>query len=348
MNNYAYIRKLLFCLPPEVAHLLVLKVIKHNIWNFKKNSNYNLQQNIMGLEFKSPLGLAAGFDKDGDAFPGILDLGFGFIEFGTVTPIAQAGNPKPRLFRLTKSKAIINRMGFNNNGVVPLAKKLKHRTKNSILGVNVGKNKDTPLDCAVDDYLYCYRVIHNYADYVTINLSSPNTKGLRELQNDKYLSKILFSLKNMQSKLEQENGKYVPIAIKVAPDLSEYEVENISKLLLEYELDGVVATNTSIDRSCLRNTAHNYEQGGLSGEPIQGISTNVIKLLNNFLESKIPIIGVGGINSPESAKDKLNSGANLLQLYTGLIYNGVGVIDEILSAIDLSDLHYVIKENLNE
>ncbi|MBT4885531.1 MAG: quinone-dependent dihydroorotate dehydrogenase [Legionellales bacterium] len=343
MSSYTNARKLLFCLPPEVAHYIVLKILKHKLYYFKNSSNYKLSQQVMGLTFTNPLGLAAGFDKDGEALPGILDLGFGFVECGTVTPLPQKGNPKPRLFRLPESKAIINRMGFNNNGVVPLAKKLRNRPKNCILGVNIGKNKSTPLESAVDDYLYCYRVIHSHADYVTINLSSPNTEGLRELQQEKYLVNILSSLKNMQSDLKQENGNYVPIAIKIAPDLSEPEIEKISRLLIEYELDAVIATNTSIDKSCLNKTKYSNEKGGLSGEPIQTISTNVIKTLNIYLEKKIPIIGVGGVSSFESALDKLNSGASLLQLYTGLVYGGPGIIDEILREICPNDLDYLIR-----
>lgn len=287
----------------------------------------------MGITFPNPIGLAAGLDKNGEYIDALGRLGFGFIEIGTVTPRAQPGNPAPRLFRLPEVAGIINRMGFNNKGVDYLVEQVKQSTYKGVLGINIGKNFDTAVENAVDDYLICLRKVYQYADYITVNISSPNTPGLRSLQAGDELDKLLTLLKQEQGELESEHGKYVPLAVKVAPDLSDDEIKDISRVLRKNNIDGLIATNTTLARDKVSDLKHGSEQGGLSGDPVKELSTAVIAGFNQHLKGEIPIIGVGGISRATDAVDKINAGADLVQIYTGLIYRGISLISQSKKAI---------------
>ena len=288
--------------------------------------------NILGLRFKNSVGLAAGLDKNGDYIDALGALGFGFLEVGTVTPKAQPGNAKPRLFRLKKDQALINRMGFNNKGVEHMIRRLKKRRYQGIIGVNIGKNYSTPLEQAHEDYIFCLRKLYVFADYIVVNLSSPNTPGLRKLQFGEELNKLLNLLKTEQKALANTHDKHVPLLLKIAPDLSPEECQDISQALLENNMEGVIATNTTISREGLSESVMANEAGGLSGEPLAARSELVVKALRTHLQGVIPIIGVGGISDKASAQAKLNAGASLLQLYTGFIYKGPNLIGEVLQA----------------
>ena len=283
----------------------------------------------MGLQFRNRVGLAAGFDKNGEAIDAFEAMGFGFVEVGTVTPKAQPGNTKPRLFRLKKSKAVINRLGFNNKGVDNLVSNLKVRKSKIPVGVNIGKNKSTPIEHAQKDYIFCMEKVYEHASYITINISSPNTKNLRSMQSGALLDDLLGSLKEKQQSLTHSEGRYVPLVLKIAPDLTKEEVGLIAEALLNYEFDGVVATNTTVDRSSIMHEKNAYQEGGLSGAPLCQKSTEVITLLYEYLGDKVPIIGVGGITSVIDGKQKLEAGAQLLQLYTGFIYEGLPLIKDL-------------------
>ena len=288
---------------------------------------------IMGLKFPNRVGLAAGLDKNAEYITPLSKLGFGFIEVGTVTPRSQPGNSKPRSFRLIKDEGIINRFGFNNVGIDQFIKNIKKAKFNGILGINIGKNFDTPIDRAVEDYLICFRKAYPYAGYIAINISSPNTKNLRHLQSDKYLETLLKVLKNEQKILHKKFKKLVPFVVKVSPDNSSNQLDSIAKLLLKYKVDGVIATNTTIDRKGISNSKYSLEEGGLSGAPLNKKSTNVIKHLNKCLNGKIPIIGVGGIITANDGIEKIKNGALLIQIYTGLIFKGHGLVNELRKAI---------------
>jgi dihydroorotate dehydrogenase len=338
VSVYDYYRRFLFQLPPEQAHRLAIALLKKSWVSMPPlQPAAHLQQTIMGLSFAHPIGLAAGFDKDGEALSGLAQCGFSHIECGTVTPLPQTGNSSPRLFRLPSQSAIINRMGFNNAGVMALAKRLERRPSHIVLGVNIGKNKHTPIAEAANDYLFCYRVVYPYADYVTINLSSPNTEKLRDLQAGEALEPLVSALKDAQSQLATQHGRYVPIAVKIAPDLHEQEIATIARVVKGYQLDAVVATNTTIERTMVSTCVHGQEAGGLSGIPLQEKSTAAIRCLRQHLGDKIPLIGVGGIADSHSAQEKLDAGANLLQLYTALVYQGPEILAKILSDISVSD-----------
>ena len=288
---------------------------------------------IMGLKFPNRVGLAAGLDKNAEYITPLSKLGFGFIEVGTVTPRSQPGNSKPRSFRLIKDEGIINRFGFNNVGIDQFIKNIKKAKFNGILGINIGKNFDTPIDRAVEDYLICFRKAYPYAGYIAINISSPNTKNLRHLQSDKYLETLLKVLKIEQKILHKKFKKLVPFVVKVSPDNSSNQLDSIAKLLLKYKVDGVIATNTTIDRKGLSNSKYSTEEGGLSGAPLNKKSTNVINHLNKCLDGKIPIIGVGGIITADDGIEKIKNGASLIQIYTGLIFKGHGLVNELRKAI---------------
>ena len=288
---------------------------------------------IMGLKFPNRVGLAAGLDKNAEYITPLSKLGFGFIEVGTVTPRSQPGNSKPRSFRLIKDEGIINRFGFNNVGIDQFIKNIKKAKFNGILGINIGKNFDTPIDRAVEDYLICFRKAYPYAGYIAINISSPNTKNLRHLQSDKYLETLLKVLKNEQKILHKKFKKLVPFVVKVSPDNSSNQLDSIAKLLLKYKVDGVIATNTTIDRKGISNSKYSVEEGGLSGAPLNKKSTNVINHLNKCLDGKIPIIGVGGIITADDGIEKIKNGASLIQIYTGLIFKGHGLVNELRKAI---------------
>ncbi|MBK8817443.1 MAG: quinone-dependent dihydroorotate dehydrogenase [Methylococcaceae bacterium] len=334
MNLYPLIRPLLFSLDAETAHVLTLNALKAAYSTGISHSLFPaLNDNpvtVMGLTFKNLVGLAAGLDKNGDYIDALAALGFGFIEIGTVTPRPQPGNPKPRLFRLPEHQAIINRMGFNNLGIDHLLDQVNKCAYKGVLGINIGKNFDTPIERAADDYLIGLRKAYSAASYITINISSPNTKNLRQLQQSDESRKLMASLKEEQLKLQQEHGKYVPIALKIAPDLTSEDISRLAGLLLEFEVDGVIATNTTIDRLMIGNHPLALENGGLSGSPVKAKSTAIVKRLAVELEGKIPIIAVGGILSAEDAQEKFAAGAQLIQVYSGLIYKGPKLIEEII------------------
>jgi dihydroorotate dehydrogenase len=327
---YPILRYFLFKLNPELSHTFTLKSLKlfYRLGLIRKHT-FLAPREVMGISFPNPVGLAAGLDKNGEYIDALAAFGFGFIELGTVTPRAQKGNPKPRLFRLPEAEAIINRLGFNNKGVDYLIEQIKHAKFSGVLGINIGKNFDTSLENAIEDYLFCMRRAYPYASYITVNISSPNTPGLRELQFGKYLDSLLIKLKLEQSKLAEEHKKYVPLVIKIAPDLSKDELKQIANSLLEHKIDGVIATNTSISRECVRDLKHGQEQGGLSGKPLFKKSTEIVRELNSFLKGMIPIIAVGGIMTAEDAEEKTKAGASLLQIYTGFVYRGSSLIKDI-------------------
>ena len=336
---YSLARPLLFSLDPEKAHDLTLPALR-----FAASTGLTrlMQQpapdprKVMGLTFPNPVGLAAGLDKDGAYIDGLAALGFGFIEIGTVTPRAQPGNPKPRMFRLPEAQALINRMGFNNGGVDAFVRNVQssrfYQEQRGILGLNIGKNADTPIERATDDYLYCLDKVYSYASYVTVNISSPNTKNLRQLQQSSELDALLSSLKQAQSRLADTHGRYVPLALKIAPDLDDAQIDTIASALLRHHIDGVIATNTTITRDAVQGLAHATETGGLSGAPVRDLSTRVIRALHQALRAEIPIIGVGGILSGTDAREKIAAGASLIQLYSGLIYRGPALVSECATA----------------
>ncbi|MCU7554163.1 quinone-dependent dihydroorotate dehydrogenase [Alteromonas sp. ASW11-19] len=288
---------------------------------------------VAGITFDNPVGLAAGLDKNGECIDAFAAMGFGFIEVGTVTPRPQDGNPKPRLFRISDKQAIINRMGFNNKGVDYLVEQVKHSQFNGTIGINIGKNKDTDDAKALDDYLICLNKVYPYASYVTVNISSPNTPGLRNLQYGEALDALLRGLKEAQETLCQTHGKYVPLFIKIAPDLTDDEINSIARSLLTAKMDGVIATNTTLSREAVQGFPHAEEAGGLSGAVLTDMSLNVTRKLAVALDREIPIIGVGGIDSPQAAKDRLQAGASLVQVYTSFIYQGPSLIRQIARAI---------------
>ena len=337
MNLYPLLRPALFSLDPELAHNVTLKLLdfanKTGLSALSKPSTEGKPVNVMGLEFKNPVGLAAGLDKNGDHISALAALGFGFIEIGTVTPRPQPGNPKPRLFRLPEHEAIINRMGFNNLGVDHLVEQVKQANYSGVLGINIGKNFDTPIKNATDDYLIGLRKSYELASYITLNISSPNTKNLRQLQQGDEIKNLLSSLKEEQLKLQQSHDKYTPLVVKIAPDLDDDEIIHIAKLLQEFNIDGVIATNTTISREAIQGHVHAEETGGLSGAPVREKSTYVVKGLASELNGEIPIIAAGGILSGKDAQDKLDAGASLVQVYSGLIYRGPQLIEDILRVI---------------
>ncbi len=323
---YKLLKSIIFLSDPEFAHNTIVKLLKAPGANqilrlICAPGKFNQSVNIFGLKFKNMIGLAAGFDKNGEIIQPLTNLGFGFIEVGTVTPRPQQGNPKPRLFRLPQDQAIINRMGFNNNGVQDLIQNIKQNlNQNIILGINIGKNKTTPNEQAVDDYLYSFKNLFDYGDYFVINVSSPNTPDLRKLQNKESLNTIFSQLQNFN--LSKPSPK--PLLVKIAPDLTWQQIDDILEVIYQNKLSGIVATNTTIDRpASLRSPKTLINQaGGLSGKPLKDKSTQIIRYIHKQTNGKLPIIGVGGIMTPQDALEKLNAGASLIQIYTGMIYNG--------------------------
>jgi dihydroorotate dehydrogenase len=288
---------------------------------------------VMGLRFPNPVGLAAGLDKNGDHIDALAALGFGFIEIGTVTPRPQPGNPRPRMFRVPESQAIINRMGFNNDGVTRLLANAARAEFRGILGINIGKNFDTPIERAVDDYLHCMRQVYAAASYITVNISSPNTKGLRQLQETAELDRLLGALMEEGRKLAAAHGKRTPLAVKIAPDLADEDIGKMAGLFLKHGVDAVIATNTTISRAGVEGLRNGAETGGLSGAPLRVRATEIVKLLSQSLGGRIPIIGVGGILSGADAREKIAAGASLVQLYSGLIYRGPELVGEVAAAL---------------
>lgn len=290
--------------------------------------------NVMGLTFPNAVGLAAGLDKNGDYIEALAALGFGFVEIGTVTPRPQDGNPKPRLFRIPEAEAIINRMGFNNLGVDHLVEQVKIAQTDTLVGINIGKNFDTPVEKAVDDYLIGLNKVYNHADYVTINISSPNTPGLRTLQFGESLNQLLGSLKETQAQLEQKHQRYVPMAVKVAPDLELHEVEELAQTFSNHEIDAVITTNTTMSREGVEDFPNGEEAGGLSGRPVFEKSTEIVRQFKQALPENLPIIAAGGIMSGENAAEKLDAGASLVQIYSGFIYQGPKLVADIIKTLE--------------
>ena len=334
---YPLMRAIFFSLDAEKAHHLGMEGIRtaHRLGliGLLAPSVPTKPRRVMGLDFPNPVGLAAGLDKNGAYIDALAALGFGFIEIGTVTPRPQPGNPRPRLFRIPQANAIINRMGFNNEGVDKLVENVKRAKYRGILGINIGKNFDTPIENAVDDYLICLRKVYPHASYVAVNISSPNTKNLRQLQQSSELEALLHALKSEQQNLAREHGRHVPLALKIAPDLETAQIIEIADLLLKYEIEGVIATNTTLARDGVAELPNGNEAGGLSGAPVRMKSTSVIKQLSLALQGKIPIIGVGGIMDGLDAEEKILAGASLVQFYSGFIYRGPELIREACEAI---------------
>lgn len=332
---YNLLRDALFLFPAETSHHLAL-----NSLNLayaagllgKPQPLAGRSVRVMGLDFPNPVGLAAGLDKNGEYIDALAALGFGFIEIGTVTPRPQPGNPKPRLFRLPPAQGIINRMGFNNHGIDYLLDNVRNARYQGIIGINIGKNVDTPVENAASDYLIGLQKAYPHAHYITVNISSPNTPGLRKLQYGDDLKRLLETLREEQGKLAQQHGRYVPVAIKVAPDLSETEISDMAVVFSSVQIDALIATNTTLDKTAVQGLAHADEQGGLSGKPLTQRATEVIRQFRAALASEIPIIGVGGIFSGEDAQAKLAAGASLVQVYSGFIYRGAALVRECVEA----------------
>lgn len=335
--SYSLLRRVLFRFSPEQSHELSLEWASalHRLGLLKLfvSPVPDMPVEVMGIRFPNPVGLAAGLDKNADHIDALATLGFGFVEVGTVTPRPQPGNPKPRLFRSPGQRVIINRMGFNNEGIEHLVARVKAAKFEGPIGINIGKNIDTPVENANADYLYCLNAAYPHASYITVNVSSPNTPGLRSLQFGESLNELLSALKQEQGKLAKEHGKYVPIAVKIAPDMSDEEIVLVAKALKTYEMDGVIAGNTTLNKDSVAGTPYAQEAGGLSGAPLNQQSTHVIKTLYAQLGEAIPIIGVGGIMSGEDALAKIEAGAKLVQVYTGFIYEGPALIRESVEAI---------------
>ena len=334
---YPLARAAMFRLEPEDAHALTMKSLNamaaSGTTRLVAPAIAPDPRTVMGIEFPNPVGMAAGADKNGECIMGYGALGFGFLELGGVTPRPQPGNPKPRVFRLTTARGVINLLGFTNLGVDFLVERLKTTRYQGILGVNLGKNLDTPLEAAADDYAHCYVKTYPYVRFATINVSSPNTKNLRQLQNDDELAGIMKRMKREQERLSDRHGKYVPLLVKIAPDLDDEQIEAIAKLLVKHAIDGVTATNTTISREAVAGQKHADETGGLSGAPVFEPSNRVIRKLAHHLDGALPIIGVGGIMSGADAKAKIAAGASLVQFYTGLIYRGPGLVAEVAKAL---------------
>ena len=335
MNFYKIARPILFRLDAERAHDLTLRGLRIaqrlGITSFLSPGHSKEPVKLMGLNFPNRVGLAAGLDKSGNCVAGFGSMGFGFVEVGTITPVAQEGNPRPRLFRVREHEAIINRMGFNNPGIETALHNIQKSRKGfeGILGINIGKNKKTPNENALDDYLHCFRKSYTHADYIAVNVSSPNTSGLRELQTPKFARELLSPIMDEREKLKEETGKSVPVAVKIDPDMGTDQIKELSELFIELELDAIIATNTTVSRDSINDHRLSTETGGLSGSPLNEKSNKVIAKLHTELKDKVPIIGVGGINSKEDAQEKLSAGASLVQIYTGLIYQGPSLIKEL-------------------
>ncbi|ELY5791170.1 quinone-dependent dihydroorotate dehydrogenase [Cronobacter turicensis] len=332
---YPFVRKALFQLDPERAHEFTFQQMRRitgtPLEALLRRKVPSKPVTCMGLTFKNPLGLAAGLDKNGECIDALGAMGFGAVEIGTVTPRPQPGNDKPRLFRLVEAEGLINRMGFNNLGVDNLVENVKKAHFDGVLGINIGKNKDTPVEQGKDDYLICMEKVFPYAGYIAINISSPNTPGLRSLQYGDALDDLLAAIKNQQQVLSQKHHKYVPVAVKIAPDLSVEELIQVADSLVRHNIDGVIATNTTLDRSLVQGMKYCDETGGLSGRPLQLKSTEIIRLLNQELQGRLPIIGVGGIDSVIAAREKMAAGASLIQIYSGFIFKGPPLVKEIVT-----------------
>jgi dihydroorotate dehydrogenase len=334
---YTLLRPLLFALDAESAHHLTLEslqlAVRTGIIGACVPHTAAAPRTVMGIEFPNPVGLAAGLDKNGEYIDALAALGFGFLEIGTVTPRPQPGNPRPRMFRLPAARAVINRMGFNNHGVDALVANVQRARFRGVLGINIGKNFDTPLERAADDYLDCLRKVHAHASYVTVNISSPNTKNLRQLQQTDELGQLLAALQDERARLADRDGRRVPLALKIAPDLEPAQIAVIAGLLVSHEIDAVIATNTTVARDAVAHLPHGTEAGGLSGAPLTAQAQSVATQLAAALAGAVPVIGVGGIMNGTDATARVAAGASLVQLYTGLVYAGPALVGECVNAI---------------
>ncbi|MEX2488663.1 MAG: quinone-dependent dihydroorotate dehydrogenase [Pseudomonadales bacterium] len=335
--KYKYLRDLLFLLPPELSHFIALHTtsLMHrlHLTHLVAGEVPEDPIEVMGIQFKNRVGLAAGLDKDGICVDGLGALGFGFLEVGTVTPRGQKGNARPRLFRLTASEALINRMGFNNEGVDVLVERLKHTRFDGVLGINIGKNFDTPLEDALNDYEYCLRRVYEYAAYIVVNISSPNTPGLRDLQRQDEMAVLLETLKKVHGEMVERYSVRVPLLVKIAPDMVDDDVRQLARRLLAFEIDGVIVGNTTVSRAGVTDEPLASETGGLSGAPLLSQSNHVLQIVAEEVKGRMGIIGVGGIMSGEDAAAKIALGADLVQIYTGFIYQGPGLIRECVEAM---------------
>ena len=333
---YSLARTALFQLDPELAHDLALKSLSAlgpAATLLGAGADRREARRVMGIDFPNPVGLAAGLDKNGEYIDALAALGFGFIEIGTVTPRPQPGNPRPRMFRVVEHEAIINRLGFNNDGVEKLLANVDKASFRGVLGINIGKNFDTPLERAADDYLQCLEAVYSRATYVTVNISSPNTKNLRDLQSREKLDELLAALMSARASLAVKHGASKPLVVKIAPDLDASQVDAIAELAVKHAVDGLIATNTTVDREDIAGHRHAGEIGGLSGRPLLARSTEVLARLNAALGARVPLIGVGGILSGADARAKIDAGASLVQVYTGFIYRGPDLIAQARSAL---------------
>lgn len=333
---YELVRKALFSTDPETAHELTLESLRMGyrvgatrLWCREQS----LPVHCMGLDFPNPVGVAPGLDKNGDYFEALGSLGFGFVEIGTVTPRPQPGNPKPRVFRLTEAQAMINRLGFNNKGVDHLVRRVKRHNFKGVLGINIGKNFDTAIENAADDYLNCLEKVYPYADYVTVNVSSPNTRNLRDLQGEDELDALLGRITDRRDQLADEYGRRVPLAVKIAPDLDDETIPAIAGVVAHHRMDAVIATNTTVSRDGVEGMKHAGEPGGLSGAPLKPKADKILAALRVALPGEVALIGVGGIVTGQDAVDKLELGADLVQFYTGMVYRGPDLVNECLQAI---------------
>lgn len=329
---YSLTRPLFFALPPEAAHHAALTALAATPASLMPRPIV-APRSVMGLPFANAVGLAAGFDKNGEYIDAFAKLGFGFIEVGTVTPRPQPGNPAPRLFRLPQAGALINRMGFNNQGVDRLVENVRRARYRGVLGINIGKNFDTPIERAADDYVICLRKVYAHASYVAVNISSPNTQGLRSLQTQEALRTLVSTLKAEQAALADQHGKYAPLAIKIAPDLDDGEIRVVAETLGALKIDAVIATNTTLSREGVHGLAHADETGGLSGRPLKLRADHVLRRLRETLADTVVLIGAGGIANADDARDKRDAGADLVQLYTGLIYRGPALVHEVAQTL---------------
>jgi dihydroorotate dehydrogenase len=334
---YSLVRPLLFALEPETAHHVTLEAIRKldrlGLVPAATLAPAQCERSIMGIRFPNPVGLAAGLDKNGEYIDALARLGFGFLEIGTVTPRPQPGNPRPRMFRLPAARAVINRLGFNNDGVDRLVENVKRARYRGVLGINIGKNFDTPLERAAEDYVACLRKVYPLASYVTVNVSSPNTENLRQLQGAAELDTLLSALKAEQRALAARHGKAVPLAVKIAPDLERGQIESIAGSLRKHAIDAVIATNTTVTREGVAGLTHAQETGGLSGAPLTARATSVVRQLAQALAGNLPVIAAGGIMSGADAREKVATGASLVQLYTGLVYRGPALVGECIAAL---------------
>ncbi|WP_266159327.1 quinone-dependent dihydroorotate dehydrogenase [Dyella silvatica] len=334
---YEWLRPLLFALPPETAHRFTMYGLdvahRSNLGQYIAKPPAELPTTAFGIRFPNPVGLAAGLDKNAEHLDALGALGFGFVEVGTVTPRPQPGNDKPRMFRLPRHEAIINRFGFNNDGVDALVRNVQRSSYRGVLGINIGKNKDTPNERSVDDYLFCLERVYAHAHYITVNISSPNTQGLRDLQEETTLRRFIESLREAQERLGSQHGARKPMLLKIAPDLSETELDAIAEVLTSAQVDGVICTNTTIDHSAVASDPQGNETGGLSGKPLFAKSTAVLRGMHKRLQGKIGIIGVGGILDGSDAAEKIDAGASLVQLYSGMVYRGPALIGECVDEI---------------